>query len=195
MARPLVGIFVGGAGRRMGGTPKGLLQRADGTSLIEHLRDTARAALPDAELVLVGQAEAYLAFGIPALADDPPNLGPIGGLCALLSEAKARGAPFVIAVACDMPEVSTRLVQKLARFPGASVAPRQAGKWQPLFARYAPESTLEAARAVVRDGDRSLQRVLARLGTELSELPLGDDEQRELFDWDEPADLSRHEKT
>lgn len=190
MSPPTIGIFVGGTGRRMGGVAKGLLSRPDGMTLLAHLRSEIERALPHAELVLVGRAEPYASFGIPGLDDDPPDSGPIGGLCALLQEATRRGAPFVIALACDLPFVSARLLTKLTRQPGACVAPRQGGKWQPLFARYAPRSALGAARAVVQGGGRSLQMVLERLGTELCELPLDPDELLELRDWDEPADLS-----
>jgi molybdopterin-guanine dinucleotide biosynthesis protein A len=189
MSQALVGIFVGGRGSRMGGVAKGLLQGEGGEPLAARLCRVVRQALPEAEIVLVGRADAYASFGLRALADQPSGLGPIGGLCALLREAAERGAPFAIALACDMPRVSKSLISRLAREPGGSLAPRQGNGWQPLCARYAPEPALRAAEAVLSEGRRSLQEVLARLGPELGELRLSPAEADELSDWDEPADL------
>lgn len=187
MALPLVGIFVGGRGSRMGGVAKGLLQ-TDGEPLVLRLARVGRAALGDTELVLVGAADAYRELGLESLPDDPPAVGPLGGLAALLAEGTRRGSPFVLTLACDLPFVSSNLLVRLARHePEASaVAPKQQGRWQPLCARYDPSRALAAARAVLARGDRALFRVLDELGA--VELPLapGDD----LTDWDEPSDLA-----
>lgn len=190
--RPLVGIFVGGQSRRMGGEPKGLLVAPGGTeTLVARLLRISREALPDGEVVLVGNADAYLALGLRALADSPPGIGPIGGLSALLAEAQARGAAQAFAVACDLPFASAQLLARLAsESPGAPAAAfRAGGIWQPLFARYEPRAALAATRAAIAAGDRSLQRVLSRL--DLTELSLGNGQLAELTDWDTPEDASR----
>ena len=95
MSAPLVGIFVGGKGRRMGGVAKGLLTAPGGTAtLVARLARVVREAFGEVDLVLVGSADAYAAQGLPSLADDPPGVGPIGGLSALLAEGRRRGSPI-----------------------------------------------------------------------------------------------------
>jgi molybdopterin-guanine dinucleotide biosynthesis protein A len=190
MAPPLVGIFVGGHGRRMGGVTKGLLTAPGGTeSLASRLLRVARDAYGEVEVVLVGSAEGYASLGLASLTDDPPGLGPIGGLVALLGEGKRRGSPFVVTLACDLPFVNAALLRRLAAFSPAApcVAPRQGEFWQPLCARFEPLAALEVARSLVEGGARSLQQVVESLSA--TELPL--EASDDLRDWDEPADVAR----
>lgn len=188
MGRPLVGIFVGGEGRRMGGLAKGLLETQSGESVVERLVRIAREALGDVDVVLVGRAEKYAALGLESLADEPAGIGPVGGLGALLSEGSRRGAPYVLALACDMPFVSPELLAELARTEGAAVAPVRDEKWEPLCARYEPSRAREALERVLASGRRSLWAVLDELGAEALELRVAP---AELEDWDEPGDLER----
>lgn len=193
MPKLLVGIFVGGAGRRMGGVAKGLLRSPDGDeTLVTRLARVSRETLDSCDVLLVGNAEAYAASGLEALDDDPPQVGPLGGLTALLAEAERRGAPNAIALACDMPFVSPELLRRLSTHEptAAAVAPRSTtGEWEPLCARYAPGAAGAAARAVLERGQRSLQAVLAELGASVRELPLSDRERTALIDWDTPEDV------
>ncbi|MCC6900752.1 MAG: molybdenum cofactor guanylyltransferase [Polyangiaceae bacterium] len=188
MSAPLVGIFVGGKGRRMGGVAKGLLTAPGGDeTLVARLVRVVREAYGDVDLVLVGSAEAYAAHALPSLSDDPPGVGPIGGLAALLAEGRRRGAPFVVTLACDLPYVSAALLTRLrAHAPGASaVAARQGTRWQPLCARFDPNAAHPVAQALAAAGTRSLQPVLDQLSC--IELPLDTDQ--DLRDWDEPGDV------
>ena len=57
MKRALAGIFVGGAGERMGGVAKGLMRTPDGTTVVERLRTILSKAGVD--VVLVGEREEY----------------------------------------------------------------------------------------------------------------------------------------
>jgi molybdenum cofactor guanylyltransferase len=183
--RPLAGVFAGGRGLRMGGRDKSLLPAPDTgeTLLARLLRLLAEVGL---ESVIVGGA----GEGGARLADDPPHIGPIGGLCSLLAHAGDRPA---IALACDLPYVSAELIARLAADASrpAVLAPRdpESGKWQPLFARYDSPRVLPQLRAEVARGARSFQSVLR--GLEVAELTLSAAEQAQLRDWDEPADLLR----
>jgi molybdopterin-guanine dinucleotide biosynthesis protein A len=187
---PMLGIFVGGASRRMGGQPKGLLRARDTQEpLVVRLARLGREA--GLSPVWVGNAESYRALvpGLPELVDRPAGIGPLGGLSALLSAADT--AP-VIAVACDMPHVSSALLQRLSsEQPGVSVlAPRSAsGIWEPLCARYDPTRVLPICDEAIRQGERSFQRLFARLSA--TDLPLSAEEWAELTDWDRPEDLPR----
>jgi molybdenum cofactor guanylyltransferase len=183
-----LGVFVGGAARRMNGLPKGLIAPSPGAAA-----PVARAlACADAlglRALLVGEHSAYAqAFpDVSVLADDPTGIGPIGGLRALCRAARA-GA--VIALACDMPYVPASLLQRLATTDSRAPAllPRGAGGfWEPLCARYDADALLPALDAAVAAGEHSLQRLVSRIGAR--ELTLDASERAALFDWDCPDDL------
>jgi molybdenum cofactor guanylyltransferase len=195
MAWPAVGVFVGGQGLRMGGVAKGLLLH-EGRPLIERVLGACRAAAAPSTLehvYLVGHAQSYAATGVPSLPDAPAGVGPIGGLRALLLQARDAGL-HAVAVAVDLPYLGEHLVRRLClEQPGALVlAPRQAGRWQPLFARYQPAAVLPVLDAVLADGQSALQAViggLERRGAGVGELALGPEEALELRDWDRPGDM------
>jgi molybdopterin-guanine dinucleotide biosynthesis protein A len=190
--KSLIGIFVGGRGSRMGGVAKGLLTAPDAkTTLIERLRGEIDAALPDAEIALVGNAQAYSSLGLRAIADEPAGVGPLGGLCGLLRHAGPRHA---LALACDLPRLERSLIARLAHEApeGAAVLVEQDGVRNPLIARYDSPTALSAARAVLATGKRSLQAVLDLLEPRVVCLQLSADERATLDDWDTPDDLARN---
>ena len=186
VAPVVAGLFVGGRGVRLGGVAKGNLDAPDGGTLVDRsLRLLEGLGIP---VVLVGRHEEYADQGRTILEDEPPGIGPLGGLIALLRHA---GDTRVLALACDMPFVSTRLLQELVAFdPGAPiVAPRRDGKWEPLCAVYSAPAVLLVAVARAALGARSLQGLLDELGA--TELPLDASRYGELADWDTPEDLGR----
>jgi molybdopterin-guanine dinucleotide biosynthesis protein A len=184
MSGPLAGVFVGGAATRMGGAPKGLLRLPGGETLVQRWRALLEAE--GARVVLVGAGDAYRSLGLEILEDDPPGIGPIGGLVSLLHRAEGGVG---IAVACDMPFVTSALLGRLlAAAPAPVVAPRREGRWEPLFARYDSARVLPLARAHVAGGRRALHDLLYASGA--VELPLTVDEAAQLRDWDSPADVT-----
>ncbi|MEO6418549.1 MAG: molybdenum cofactor guanylyltransferase, partial [Polyangiaceae bacterium] len=177
------GIFVGGASRRMG-QAKGLLRSPEGPSLIDRT-----AGLFDAigvPWVLVGLREEYAPLGYPALADDVPDTGPLGGLVTLLRHARDG---FAIAIACDMPYLSGALLERLIAAPhGAPIISARRHHWEPLFARYDAPAVLPLALASAARGERSLQKLLDAAAAEA--LVLAPDEAAQLDDWDTPLDVA-----
>jgi molybdopterin-guanine dinucleotide biosynthesis protein A len=180
----VAGIFVGGQSRRMGGRPKGLLVLPSGETIVERWRRMFdELGIPS---VLVGQAAAYAGLGVEIIADEPPGIGPLGGLVALLARA---GGGSAIAVACDMPFVSRGLLSKLVFYPSgpSALAAKRADVWEPLFARYSGRGPLDVAKDQVRAGRMSLFGVLDALGA--TALDLSGDELDELRDWDTPREI------
>ncbi|MEI7895267.1 MAG: NTP transferase domain-containing protein [Myxococcales bacterium] len=195
----LAGLFVGGASRRMGGFPKGLLPTRDAPSIFHrttHLLETL--GLP---WVGVGSHHAYENHQ-RFLSDEPPDIGPLGGLCPLLRAAavvicggSANASPHtlqpkttVLAIACDMPFLTEAIVRRLVESPCASVlAPRRQGRWEPLFALYDVSTVLPVALARAQSRQLSLQGLLDAVGA--AEFPLCDGELDLLHDWDKPEDL------
>jgi len=179
----VAGILVGGRALRMGGMAKGLLTTSSGETLVARWRRLFDEL--GSPCWLVGQHEAYADMDIECLSDDPPHIGPLGGLIALLSRA---GDGRAIAVACDMPFVSLELLRKLASYPSGApvVAPRRGRLWEPLFARYEAPRVIAAARERALSGEHALQGLLDDLGTD--PLPLDASELYQLRDWDRPED-------
>jgi len=189
---PVVGIFVGGRGSRFGGIAKGNLVHPSGTRLIERLFDVVRTALPDALLVLVGERPEYADLELATVRDSPAGIGPLGGLRALVAFARDEGRDAAVAIACDMPYVTSELVRRLAdEAPGSSaLAPKGDGRWQALAARYGV-SVLPVLDAAIRAHEHSLQRIFERLGADAHVLSVDDAELAALGDWDAPDDLER----
>ena len=181
--RPPLGLFVGGRGSRMGGVDKGLLN-VGGSTVAGRMLERARAL--DIEMILVGRSGAYASLGCRCVADDRPDAGPLGGLVALLADAREGS---VLAVACDMPHVSAALLSRLMneQRDAAVLAPRTGGRWEPLLARYDVQRVLPVARRRLDEGYLSLQPLLDELGA--LELDLNMGERAELADWDSPGDL------
>jgi molybdopterin-guanine dinucleotide biosynthesis protein A len=187
IARGVLGIFVGGRGRRMGGVQKALLRAPDSAEpLVARLARIGRAL--ELEVVLVGAAElGDAAAGLVQLRD-AADIGPLGGLMSLLAHAGERPA---LGLACDMPFVSSELLARLAdEAPEAALlAPRdpQTGKWQALFARYAGPRVSPFVQSALQRSDHSFQTLFERVPA--VELSLGPSEHAQLRDWDTPDDL------
>lgn len=155
MSKPIVGVLIGGASSRMGGSPKGLILLPGGETILERTLRIAREAGLD--VVLVGNLDAYDAVaaehGVTRVADAPDVQGPLAGLHALIENAGDRAA---IALACDMPFVTVALLHRLvSESPAAPVlAPRSADgqKWEPLCARYHSEHVRPALHAAIKAG-------------------------------------------
>lgn len=179
----------------MGGVAKGLLSY-QGRALVERVLDACQGAgSPEATspVFLVGNAVAYSATQIAVLEDEPAGRGPIGGLRALLREAQGLGRDAV-ALAVDLPYVHADLVRRLYREEPEAVAlaPREAERWQPLFARYRPGPVLPVLDAALARGQTSLQAIFEGLmgqGALVAELALSASERQALRDWDRPSDM------
>lgn len=192
--RCLVGVLVGGRGRRLGGIAKGLLRAPTSPqSLVERACEELRAALPQAEIALVGEAAVYQHLHLPQIPDAPAGIGPLGGLLGLLQHAAREGFPQALALACDLPFVERRLLARLATEApeAAALVTITDGIRNPLVARYSVSAALPAALHVLDSDKRSLQAVLDTLGSAVKELHLTRAEAATLVDWDTPADLER----
>lgn len=180
-----VGILVGGRGSRLGGVAKGLLPGKDQIPIIEHLLAEIDAASPDARVYLLGSKPEYAHLHLPQLQDKPENVGPLGGLNALLHT----GADEVVLLGCDMPFVTRKLLRRLLAAPcrAAVAAKADAVHFEPLFSRFNVHATLPVVERLLSHHRYSVQGVLMELGPDV--LTIAPEEAAQLRDWDTPEDI------
>ena len=170
----------------MGGVDKGALRLSGGgPTILERLLALGRTL--DLEVVLVGAGD-QARHEVRQLSDEPPGVGPLGGLASALRHA---GCARCIVLACDMPYLTAPLLRRLVEAPAVDAVlaarDRHSGKWQAFFARYEPGSVQPALEACLDAGERSFQALFARLP--VTELALSDAEVALLADWDRPEDV------
>jgi molybdopterin-guanine dinucleotide biosynthesis protein A len=172
------------------GIPKGLLRPPNGADAIVQrlVRELALAGLHD--LVLVGENEAYADLRLPMVADSPSGHGPMAGLLALTELALRRGQEFVLALACDMPAISARLIQRLcAEDPLADALVPRHLHWEPLCARYRAHVVRPLLGPLLRVGRLRMTDLLDALGERCVAMSLEPSELDGMRDWDCPSDL------
>src|SRR5699024_6312427 len=103
-------VLAGGAGRRMGGVDKGLVELR-GKPLVAWALDALR---PQTATLLINanrSQDQYRVFGWPVIADDGDGYqGPLAGMLAVLSAAQTA---YVLTVPCDAPRIPPDLAARL----------------------------------------------------------------------------------
>lgn len=89
------------------GVDKALL-KLYGESLLEHALHTLRKVTGD--VAILGAAERYSSFGVPVVADEFPDCGPLGGIHAALG---ATTAELNLVLSVDTPLVTAEFLQYL----------------------------------------------------------------------------------
>lgn len=132
---PVTGlILAGGAGRRMGGADKGLLDHG-GRPLIAYAIQRFSPQVAGLLICANRNREAYAAFGYPVIGDVLADFqGPLAGLQAGLA---ACATPWLVTCPCDCPTLPRDLVARLleaaeARQAKVAVASTREGM-QPTF--------------------------------------------------------------
>jgi molybdopterin-guanine dinucleotide biosynthesis protein A len=160
MTAPDAFLLAGGRSTRMGRDKAAV--DLGGRTLLERAIDAARPVA--ARVVLVGRDGA--AYGIASVSDRRPGtLGPLAGIESALAESRT---PTAIVLACDMPFVSTALLEMLVGWseahPERVVVPVTAdGRIAPLCAVY-PSSALAAVSQLLDAGERRPRALEATVG-------------------------------
>ncbi len=178
-------ILAGGESRRMGQDKANLLLGEQ--TLLQRVSDIVHPLFTG---VIVSVREPRLGCDLPQVCDDPSHAGPLAGLAAGLALTES---PWVFAVACDMPFITSELIECLAGFREGvdAVVPVVQGYPQPLAAFYATRS-LSALREILNgSGRHSLRELLDQLQVRYvdeSEIQAAD--LRSFFDLDTPEDVA-----
>ncbi len=143
------------------GQDKALLPWKGSTLLESVAREVYNAA---GNVTLIGSPERYGSLGFPVISDKMEGCGPLGGLQAALS---ATTAEWNVLVACDMPAVTTQLLEQLLEAAEASGAdalvPSTPAGLEPLCAVYhvrllpAVESAIHSKLLKMHDFVSSIQ--------------------------------------
>ncbi len=156
MLPPFGAIMAGGQNTRYGDLKA--LAPVGGHAIIERVIERLQAVTRDL-ILIANDTEAYHSIDLPSRPDLIPGLGALGGLHAALHWATEAGRAGVIAVACDMPFVSTPLLRRILEQSESDdapdvVAPESGSRrgLEPLCAYYSI-GCLPAIEAAIRRGD------------------------------------------
>jgi len=181
-------ILAGGESKRMGQDKASLV--LDGLPLLQRVVNIAQPLFAE---VILSVRQPRQDIALPQVCDDPAHIGPLAGLAAGLQRSRTS---WVFAAACDMPFISSALIEYLARQRAdcQAVVPMVHGHPQPLAAFYAA-SCLPAVLACLNgNGKHSLRALLEDLQVRyVSEAGMleADPQLRSFFDLDTPQDLAR----
>jgi molybdopterin-guanine dinucleotide biosynthesis protein A len=174
----------------MNGIPKGLLQQSGQShSLVEGLVDRLKNA-GVSHVVLVGNHDAYVGLSIPSIQDAENGEGPLSGLLALAEYAEAQSYEFVLAFACDMPNIESTLIHQLINdAEGATVLVPKRDFFEPLCARYHVKGVLPHLYRLLSNRHYRMTSLLEAVGENCVTLSLLPAQTASLEDWDCPADV------
>ncbi len=180
-------VLAGGTSRRMGTDKADLL--LDGESLLARTVRELRRISDD--VIVAGRGEVRIA-GVRAVSDDPPRIGPLGGLAASLRIV--RGSHAVVA-AVDHPRLDAAVLRGLADLIADydAVVPRVGGHTHPLHAVYTA-SVSAVARTQIDAGQGALHTLLDHLHVrwvDEDEMRRLDPNLRSLRDVDSPDDWEK----
>jgi molybdopterin-guanine dinucleotide biosynthesis protein A len=180
-------ILAGGQSSRMGQDKANLVLGEQ--TLLQAVASTLRPLFAE---VLLSVREPRAEIGLRQICDSFEHQGPLGGLLAGL---EAASTSWVFLVACDMPFMSSAVIEYLAMLrPGhQAIVPLVHDHPQPMAALYEKASLLQIRR-VLQDpaAKHSLRSVLAQLNVHYVaevELLTADPQLRSFFDLDTPQDL------
>ena len=152
-------VLAGGTGRRLGGLDKATVVIGS-KPLLDRALEAVQAAV---HVVVVGPAR-LVPHGVMSVSEDPPGGGPVAAIAAALPYIESH---VVVVLACDMPLLTRRTVERLAaataeEADGAILLDAE-GRPQYLAAAY---RTASLARALADSGSPeglAARHVVARL--------------------------------
>src|ERR1700677_5319411 len=146
-------ILAGGESSRMG-VDKGLLEIAGVPMIARAARWVESVVGPPG--VVVGTPEKYRGLGLPAISEDWPGCGPLGGIATAL---RASDAEWNLIVACDLPYLTRTWLEYLLQrardsaeeaVVARNLTPANRRGAEPLCAMYHKGSDPELRRALER---------------------------------------------
>ena len=152
---PVALVLAGGESLRMG-TPKPFV-RLHGIPLIEHVLERLHPSF-DTVYIVGGDIQGLSYLGVPLIQDKEAHRGPLVGLYSGLAYSKAE---WCFVVGCDMPFLSTAVIDYMATFldRGDIVAAKANGRVQPLHSFYS-RRCIPRATELISLGTTSLKALV-----------------------------------
>ncbi|HUU66014.1 MAG TPA: molybdenum cofactor guanylyltransferase MobA [Methyloceanibacter sp.] len=160
--RTIIGVVrAGGRSSRMGGGDK-CLELLGGRPLLGHVIARLRRQVADMVISANGDPARFAPFGLPVVADSPPELaGPIAGVEAALAwvAANCPGVSWIVTVPGDSPFIPGDLVARLvgAGRAGTMAVARSATGVHPVAALW-PVGIADDLKVALADGFRRVSR-------------------------------------
>jgi len=181
-------LFTGGLSRRMG-ADKATLPIAGEPLWARQVR-LLRGFQPDVLWISARARPAWCPSEIEVITDESPSRGPLSGLSAALQKLSTS---HLLAVAIDLPQMTAEPLSNLWSLaqPGCGVIPAHNDFLEPLCAIYPAEATTNAAAALSRGEDVSMQSFARALLHEnrMKIYPLSESERRLFHNVNTPQDL------
>ncbi len=174
ISQPVGVIIAGGQARRMGGGDKGLLNLA-GRPLLQHVIDRLSPQVAAVALNMNGDETRVRDYGLPVLADEFHDHGPLAGILAGLDWAAHQGAQSMVSAAADTPFFPCDLVPHLllaAENSPAGLAIAATDRVHPLFGVW-PVALRDDLRAALRQGMRKMQLFTQQNQAAIARFPTG----------------------
>lgn len=150
-------ILAGGRNTRFP-SPKAFIE-VDGKTIIRRQIETL-FTLADSVVISTNQPELYFHLGLTMIGDIVPSMGPMTGIYSAL---RCTGAPSILAIACDMPFISEKLLKYMLdnSFGDATVC-RCGGRVEPLAGIYMA-SSMPVMQRLLASGQGAMEGLLERL--------------------------------
>jgi molybdopterin-guanine dinucleotide biosynthesis protein A len=185
--RVAAAIVAGGKASRLGGIAKGLLGADSGLSIVGRLIAELTAAGIAEIVISANDPEPYTIFARPIIADEHREIGPLGGIEAVLQHL-APGCDCVLLLPCDLPNITVQEILELLRVhqtaPDRVVVASTAQGEQPLCA-VVPVNVLPAVSAAIASGSYGVGRLWRSLAAVKAPL----DDSSRLLNINTPEDL------
>ncbi|HMN72428.1 MAG TPA: molybdenum cofactor guanylyltransferase MobA [Rhodoblastus sp.] len=187
-------ILAGGQGRRMGGADKALL-RLSGKPLLAHAFARLGPQCGALALNANGDAGRFADFGLPVVADELADAGPLAGVLAGPRLAREKGFGSLCTLSVDVPFAPADLVARLdearRRAEAAMAVAASGGRRHHVIALWSVAMEAELRRALVEDGLRKAETFVTRQAPAVAEWQ--DQPRDPFFNVNWPEDLARAE--
>lgn len=188
-------ILAGGQGRRMGGSDKALLHLA-GRPLVAHAAARLGPQCGALAINANGSAARLASLGLPVIADEIVDAGPLAGVLAGLRLARESGFALLCTLSVDAPFAPGDLVARLheaRRAANATMAvAASGGRRHHVIALWPVALETELRRALVDEGLRKAETFVTLQSPALAEWP--DAPLDPFFNVNRPEDLALAEK-
>ena len=155
-----LGILAGGRATRLDGRDKAWLARG-GTPQVLRIARRFGAECSAVCISANRDLDAYATHGLDAVSDRHPDIGPMGGIDALLAACRT---PWLLTLPVDLVDANDCLLRSLAAAGGDGALAEDDDGLQPLVALYRVDALRDPLQQAITARQYSVQTLQAQLG-------------------------------